>query len=42
MDYQLSPLEVKIQQDVAAFCRTEMRPGPRCSTAVHARRQAHT
>ena len=26
MDYQLSPLEVKIQQDVAAFCRTEIAP----------------
>ena len=29
MDYQLSPLEVKIQQDVAAFCRTEIAPRAR-------------
>jgi butyryl-CoA dehydrogenase len=26
MDYQLSPLEVKMQQDLAAFCRTEIAP----------------
>jgi alkylation response protein AidB-like acyl-CoA dehydrogenase len=26
MDYQLSPLEVKMQQDVAAFCQTEIAP----------------
>jgi butyryl-CoA dehydrogenase len=26
MDYQLSPLEVKMQQDLAAFCRTKIAP----------------
>ena len=26
MDYQLSPQEVKMQLDVAAFCRTEIAP----------------
>ncbi|MFZ1036408.1 MAG: acyl-CoA dehydrogenase family protein [Smithella sp.] len=26
MDYQLSPLEVKMQQELAAFCRTEIAP----------------
>jgi butyryl-CoA dehydrogenase len=26
MDYQLSPLEVKMQQDLAAFCQTEIAP----------------
>ncbi|MFA5100660.1 MAG: acyl-CoA dehydrogenase family protein [Candidatus Omnitrophota bacterium] len=26
MDYQLSPQEVKMQQDLAAFCRTEIAP----------------
>lgn len=26
MDYQLSPLEIKMQQDLAAFCRAEIAP----------------
>ncbi len=38
MDYQLSPEEVKLQQDLAAFCQAEIAPRAKMLDRLHARR----